>query len=144
MTDISKLKAEAEEARNEAIDYLSYEINHKVAASVADALIAATIKQIALQAAEKEAKSTLVAQFNQAVINAQAIDEANYDGTWIQHGGNGCPIPYARYVQIKRRDGKVESNTASMFYWEWSGKKLAENDPIAYRIITPAADRIEE
>lgn len=184
MTDLAKLKQEAEEARQNLIlcIHVYIDIPERNAGHVADSLMGATAKQIALQAAEKEAKSTLVAQFNQAVINAQAIDEANptpiaVDGTdkplfdreqdilaaaqydhigtaiarkvardedgWIKwDGAQRTCAPISEKCSIRFRCGDEQHNLHP-FNYNWITRNRPD-DIIAYRIVTPAADRVSE
>lgn len=145
MTDISKLKEEADQARNEAQDWIFDQmINTNIdsygkAGQIADALIRATIAQIALQAAEKEAGS---ANVRMAMQNIVLVDPAPIaDDTWIKWEGGECPGDMR--VLVKYRDGRTSKKDylANNYLWQHDG---TDDDIIAYRIIQPAADRVEE
>lgn len=106
MPDIEKLKQEAEEARQEAIKQICY--IHRVdlysPSSIADAIIAATIKQIALQAAEKEAEGKFPVYLH--------LQE---NGSWKMEPLNGMPnggvtpVEYTAPTKAKAADRVSES-----------------------------------
>lgn len=187
MTDISKLKAEAEEARENLIRciHVYIDIAEKNAEYVADTLMAAVAKKIALQAAEKEAearkyespkndfinvpkacpecgrgqaasaedmKAGLCPKYYAIMDSAASDDCAAYanktgcytiaDDGWIKWEGGECPVNDEAQVEVRLR-GQAETEVwmADKLYW---GQGDHEDDIIAYRIISPAADRVSE
>jgi len=210
MTDIAKLKQEAEEARKAAIKEIRYTHTSDFydPSAIADSLIAATIAQIALQAAEKEAEPNIDGQIISEIYKACELlgaksdllgtigswrdtmtDEhtldtlkllnehyskptpiadncarshphedmtpecekksieakaANADThTWIKWEGGECPVTPETHVCIRWHDGdeSVISRQAQFYSWIRNGSDI---DIIAYRIISPAADRVGE
>ena len=166
MTDISKLKAEAEHSTEIAVNrlYDLVEENYAGCIVVVGAIMDAVIAKIALQAAEKEEeahKSDPVQQFSQACAKEPRLEKAFIDamlsvrdkyGTdpapiaddgWIKWEGGECPVPPYTQVMIKFRSGKETNrpDEADVYYWNHDGDSC---DIIAYRIVTSAADRVEE
>lgn len=155
MPDIEKLKQEAEKARQNLIlcIHVYIDIAEKNAEYVADTLMEAVAKQIALQAAEKEAEGKFPVYLhlqengmpNGGVtpVEYTASPKAKADDGWIKWYGGECPIKDDEVViEVKYRDGKSdEDNDAWGWRWDHSG---ADFDIIAYRIIKPAADRVRE
>lgn len=105
MTDIAKLKQEAEEARKAAIKEIRYTHTSDFydPSAIADSLIAATIAQIALQAAEKEAE-------------AQAEKYPDSEG-WSNWNGNWMPVPDMEPVDVINAQGIRGMGYAKCFYW---------------------------
>lgn len=141
MTDISKLKAEAEVAHQFAVISIGAITTYGKAEDIADSLIRATIAQIALQAAEKEVEA---ANVRMAMQNIVLVDPAPIaDDTWIKWEGGECPIEDDSIVlQVRYRNGKSDEDN-NAWDWQWNHKGNG-HDIIAYRIVTPAADRVSE
>jgi len=159
MTDISKLKAEAEKARQNLIDALGVKINPS---RIADNIIAATIAQIALQTAEKEAEAHKYEQpkpyDDRKMIEAtlayyggnpmvwkrqESTDPAPIaDDGWIKWEGGECPVHSSAIVEIKCSCGRLEIGKPDEMHW--NAPRDNDHIIIAYRIVTPVADRIEE
>ena len=170
MTDISKLKAEAEEAKRIVDEKFYQEFDTRIhslsgLSAIADAIIAATIAQIALQAAEKEAEAhkfekpcfecarshphenmnyeclrkTVEAQ----LANTKAHPAPIADDGWIKWEGGECPIENDVKFDWRGRDGIGMYGCYGAKEMRWTHGDSC-SDIIAYRIVVNAADRVEE
>lgn len=63
-------------------------------------------------------------------------DATQVRDSWIEHGA--CPVPDDAAVDIKFRNGKVESNTKAL-WWSW-GTKGGPYEIVAYRAAKPGCE----
>lgn len=63
-------------------------------------------------------------------------EDAQVEKSWVEHdGAAACPVPDDTVVDIKFRNGEVESNTKAL-WWRWSwGPSKVEYDIVAYRVV---------
>lgn len=66
------------------------------------------------------------------------------DDGWKDWAGGICPVHNHTIVEVRLRDGDFRKMCAENFRWHYLGAEFAYGDIIAYRIIQPAADRVEE
>lgn len=59
-------------------------------------------------------------------------DAAHVEKSWIEHAGAACPVPDDTVVDIKFRNGKMESNTKAL-WWSW-GPNGGPYEIVAYRV----------
>lgn len=60
-------------------------------------------------------------------------DSAHVEKSWIEHTGAACPVPDDTVVDIKFRNGEVESNTKALG-WSWRTNG-GPYEIVAYRIV---------
>lgn len=61
------------------------------------------------------------------------------DDGWIEWAGGECPVDNLRHVEVKLRDGFINSTSlAGELGWGWClDEEWAESDIIAYRVVKP-------
>ena len=63
-------------------------------------------------------------------------EDAQVEKSWVEHdGAAACPVPDDTVVDIKFRNGEVESNTKAL-WWSW-GVSGGPYEIAAYRVVKP-------
>lgn len=66
-------------------------------------------------------------------------DAAQVEKSWVEHdGAAACPVPDDTVVDIKFRNGEVESNTKAL-WWSW-GANGGPYEIVAYRVAKPGCE----
>ena len=66
-------------------------------------------------------------------------DAAHIEKSWIEHAGAACPVPDDTVVDIKFRNGKMESNTKAL-WWSW-GLNGGPYEIVAYRVAAQQCNK---
>ena len=62
-------------------------------------------------------------------------DASHVEKSWVEHAGAACPVPEDTVVDIKFRNGEVESNTKAL-WWSW-GPNGGPYEIVAYSVVNP-------
>ena len=66
-------------------------------------------------------------------------DAARVEKSWVEHdGAAACPVPDDTVVDIKFRNGEVESNTKAL-WWSW-GTSGGPYEIVEYRVVKPGCE----
>lgn len=68
--------------------------------------------------------------------SGRSKEDVQVEKSWVEHdGAAACPVPDDTVVDIKFRNGEVESNTKALS-WRW-GTRGGLYDIVAYRVVKP-------
>lgn len=66
-------------------------------------------------------------------------EDVQVEKSWVEHdGATMCPVPDDTVVDIKFRNGEVESNTKAL-WWSW-GTNGGPYEIVAYRVAKPGCE----
>lgn len=66
-------------------------------------------------------------------------EDVQAEKSWVEHNGAAaCPVPDDTVVDIKFRNGEVESNTKAL-WWSW-GTSGGPYEIVAYRVVKPGCE----
>ena len=66
-------------------------------------------------------------------------EDVQVEKSWVEHdGAAACPVPDDTVVDIKFRNGEVESNTKAL-WWSW-GASGGPYEIVAHRVVKPGCE----